>query len=128
MSRLIKILASVLLLAVTAGPVAAQPFPPLRPFQPRPGIEEELRANPGLMRDPAFLQQHPGLGSFLSRHPDVREEAIEHPYMFQQRDFRFQGPLPPRDFRFQGPPRGFQGPPRDFRFQAPPRDRGWKHW
>ncbi len=51
-----------------------------------PQVSRELKANPALINDPAYLRQHPGLQQFLNTHPGVREEARENPNRFMNRE------------------------------------------
>lgn len=55
-----------------------------------PAIDRELRQNPSLVNDPAYLQRHPELGEFLQNHPRVREELRENPRQFMRRERRFE--------------------------------------
>ena len=54
-----------------------------------PAIAKDLRQNPLLVNDSAYLQGHPELGEFLSKHPGVREELKEDPAVFMRRERRF---------------------------------------
>jgi phage-related protein len=52
-------------------------------------IEQDLKKNPGLVNDPAYLSSHPELKEFLSTHPGIREEIHENPRTFMNRERRF---------------------------------------
>ena len=54
-----------------------------------PAVERELRSNPGLARNPAYLWRHPELRQFIARHPGVREELRENPYRFVRAENRW---------------------------------------
>lgn len=49
-----------------------------------PRIQGELSRDPGLVRDPRYLRDHPELREYLSRHPNVREELRENPRAFMR--------------------------------------------
>jgi phage-related protein len=54
-----------------------------------PQIDRDLRRNPSLLTDADYLQDHPGLQSFLNQHPEMKEEIAENPRYFMQREGRF---------------------------------------
>ena len=49
-----------------------------------PEVTRQLEANPGLIDNRQYSEQHPGLDEYLEHHPEVREELREHPYKFMQ--------------------------------------------
>lgn len=54
-----------------------------------PQVANDLKQNPSLINDPAYLQGHPSLQTFLSKHPGVSEEAKENPNQLVHREQRF---------------------------------------
>lgn len=54
-----------------------------------PDIDKQLTANPSLINNPDFVEDHPELGKFLASHPEVSEELKENPRDFMQREQRF---------------------------------------
>src|ERR1700756_1933034 len=54
-----------------------------------PQIDRDLRRNPSLLTDADYLQDHPGLQTFLNQHPEMKEEIAENPRYFMQREGRF---------------------------------------
>src|SRR5215468_8313475 len=54
-----------------------------------PAIDQELKKNPALVNDAAYLSAHPELKEFLGTHPGVREEIRENPRVFMNREQRF---------------------------------------
>jgi hypothetical protein len=55
-----------------------------------PVIDQDLKQNPGLVKDSAYLTKHPELKQFLDTHPGVREEIRENPNTFMKRENRFE--------------------------------------
>ena len=55
-----------------------------------PAIEKDLKSNPALVKDSAYLSAHPELREFLANHPGVREEIRENPNGFMKRERRFE--------------------------------------
>ena len=53
-------------------------------------IDRDLRRNPALINNAEYLEAHPQLQTFLSQHPDVKEEITENPRFFMQRENRFE--------------------------------------
>ena len=51
-----------------------------------PQIERDLRANPGLVDDRAYLAAHPELRDYLHNHPAVRQDLRQHPRQFMNRE------------------------------------------
>jgi len=54
-----------------------------------PAIDQDLKKNPGLVNDAAYLSAHPELKEFLATHAGVREEILENPRTFMNREERF---------------------------------------
>jgi len=54
-----------------------------------PDIDRQLKANPSLINDADFVEDHPELGQFLASHKDVSEELKENPGDFMRREQRF---------------------------------------
>ncbi|HLW82521.1 MAG TPA: hypothetical protein VKS20_10830 [Candidatus Acidoferrales bacterium] len=54
-------------------------------------IEQQLQANPSLINNQNFLQNHPQLQAFLSNHPEIQEEFAENPQFFMLRTNRYEG-------------------------------------
>ena len=44
-----------------------------------PQMAEELKKNPSLMNDPAYLAKHPGLQKYMNTHPDMAKAAQSNP-------------------------------------------------
>lgn len=55
-----------------------------------PKIAQELEANPSLINNAKYLNDHPALRAFLNDHPQVREEFTENPSYFMQRENQFE--------------------------------------
>jgi phage-related protein len=53
-----------------------------------PQISKQLNADPVLIKDPRYLDEHPGLQAFLYDHPLVNKDLREEPSLFLQRDTR----------------------------------------
>jgi len=47
-----------------------------------PAEAEQLHQNPGLLNDPTWLSQHPGLQQFMSKNPGVQQQVAAHPQWF----------------------------------------------
>jgi len=47
-----------------------------------PEVAQELARNPGLVDNPQFLANHPGLQEYLANHPRVAYDLKHHPYYF----------------------------------------------
>jgi phage-related protein len=56
-----------------------------------PEVAEQLRKDPGLVKDKKFVESHPALQEFLASHPGVREEYKENPSAFMRREQHFDG-------------------------------------
>ena len=55
-----------------------------------PEVARGLAKNPGLVDDPKFMAQHPGLQNFLRNHPEIKEDLKQHPDAFMDREQRFE--------------------------------------
>ena len=55
-----------------------------------PDVLAALQKNPKLSDDPRFLSAHPELQTYLTQHPDVRQEFEAHPYRFASRERRYE--------------------------------------
>src|SRR5437867_742722 len=55
-----------------------------------PEIAKQLQANPSLINNAEWMENHPDLRAFLASHPGVREEIQETPRFFMQRERRFE--------------------------------------
>jgi len=55
-----------------------------------PEVARELAKNPGLVDDPKFMAQHPGLRNFVQNHPEIKEDLKQHPDAFMDREQRFE--------------------------------------
>ena len=62
--------------AALASPAFAQSRQGEADFQRILSRHPELRANPGLMSDPQYLNHHPNLKEFLDSHPAVKAQAM----------------------------------------------------
>jgi hypothetical protein len=54
-----------------------------------PEVAEQLRQHPGLVDDPAYLKNHPGLHEFLATHPVARHEWRSHPHRFMRHENQY---------------------------------------
>src|SRR5258708_2947423 len=54
-----------------------------------PEIAEQVRRDPSLIKNEAFVQSHPALQEYLQRHPEVHEEITENPDRFMRQEQRF---------------------------------------
>jgi len=54
-----------------------------------PEVAEQLRKDPSLVNNKAFVSNHPALQQFLADHPGVREEYKENPNAFMHQEERF---------------------------------------
>jgi len=55
-----------------------------------PKIAQELQKDPGLINDPQYLANHPGLQQYLNNHPDIRKEWMANPKAFEGREAQFE--------------------------------------
>ena len=55
----------------------------------RPEVAQQLNANPGLIDNRQYVENHPGLHEFLENHPDARRQWKSHPYRFIHREDRY---------------------------------------
>jgi hypothetical protein len=60
-------------------------------FDSHPEVAKELRKNPKLVDDRAYVNNHPGLKDFLEDHPKVREDIKSHPNAFMKRYKKYEG-------------------------------------
>jgi len=68
-------------------------------------IARDLRSNPNLVNDPAYIRSHPDLKEFLRTHHGVRDELRQNPGRFLAREGWYGAPN-----RY-----GYEGPNRDWR-------------
>ncbi len=54
-----------------------------------PEIAEQVRKDPSLMKNEAFVQSHPALQEYLQQHPEVHEEITENPNRFMRQEQHF---------------------------------------
>ena len=54
-----------------------------------PEVAQQLKANPQLVDNRQYVQNHPGLHEFLENHPDARAQWRSHPYKFMRREDRY---------------------------------------
>ncbi len=90
---------ALLLIAVSGTPALAQnPNPDItrtelrnldRFLDSHPEIARDLRQNPRLIDDRAYVNAHPQLREFLEHHPNTREELRETPNYFMARERAF---------------------------------------
>lgn len=75
-TTLLAIMAAALLAIASAGPAFAQ----VRQYDAdfnnylnhHPNEAAQLRSNPGLIDNPSYIHNHPGLNTYLTNHPNVR--------------------------------------------------------
>ena len=51
-----------------------------------PEVAQQLQKNPGLVDDPKYMNNHPGLQDFMSNHPVARQDWKSHPYKFMNHE------------------------------------------
>jgi len=51
-----------------------------------PQVQAQLEHHPGLVDDPKYLANHPGLHEFLAKHPIARADWKSHPYRYMTRE------------------------------------------
>jgi hypothetical protein len=54
-----------------------------------PEVAEQLQRHPGLVDDPRYVANHPGLHEYLAAHPVARAEWKSHPYRYMTREDRY---------------------------------------
>jgi len=54
-----------------------------------PEIAQQLERHPGLVDDPRYVANHPGLHEFLATHRVARAEWKSHPYRYMNRENRY---------------------------------------
>jgi len=62
-----------------------------------PDVGRQLEANPSLVTDQNYLNQHPDLAEFLEDHDQLRAQIDANPALFMQRENRFEGTAADRD-------------------------------
>src|SRR6266700_2476634 len=55
-----------------------------------PADGQALRNNPSLINDPAYVNNHPALASFLDQHPGLAREFSENPNQFMHAERQYQ--------------------------------------
>src|SRR5919201_6491093 len=53
-------------------------------------VRSDLSKNPNLINDPAYLNKHPHLKTYLAQHPKTQEELKENPGAFMQRERSYE--------------------------------------
>jgi phage-related protein len=53
-------------------------------------VQKDLSKNPNLIDDPAYLNKHPHLKTFLEHHPNTRQELKENPKAVMNREHRYE--------------------------------------
>jgi hypothetical protein len=54
-----------------------------------PKVAQQLQQHPGLVDDPRYVANHPGLREFLATHPVARSEWKSHPNRFTKAENRY---------------------------------------
>lgn len=54
-----------------------------------PDVAQQLQAHPGLVNDPKFVANHPGLQGFLANHPVAATKWQNHPKGYMQHEDRY---------------------------------------
>lgn len=54
-----------------------------------PEVARQLQRHPGLVDDPRYVAEHPGLHEYLATHPVARAEWKSHPYRYMTREDRY---------------------------------------
>jgi hypothetical protein len=60
-------------------------------------IAEQVRKNPSLVNNQAFMENHPALLTYMHEHPELREQVKQNPTVFTAQDNRFDHPEDRRD-------------------------------
>jgi len=55
-----------------------------------PGVERDLRKDPSLVKNPAFLAKHPEFSEYLGKHPAVKADLAENPKAFMRREAQYE--------------------------------------
>jgi len=89
MNKAITVLAAAAFVTAIGSAAMAQTAGPAGHFDngyldEHPEVTRQLEANPGLIDNRQYVEQHPGLHEYLENHPGVRTELREHPYRFMQ--------------------------------------------
>ena len=98
MKKALTLLSALVFAGAIAAPVMAQNagITPTevsnfnRYLDKHPEVAQKLAANPQLVNDPQFMQNHAGLQTFLSKHPGVREELHSSPGQFMYREGHYE--------------------------------------
>ena len=90
MKKTITILSAAALAFAMAGPVAAQMRADAAKadqgyLNSHPQVMRDLEKNPERIDNQKFVDNHPGLGSYLHEHPNVRHKFKAHPNRFMHR-------------------------------------------
>jgi hypothetical protein len=51
-----------------------------------PEVAQQLNADPRLIDNRQYVDNHPGLHEFLTTHPDARQQWTSHPYRYENRE------------------------------------------
>jgi hypothetical protein len=54
-----------------------------------PEVAQQINANPRLIDNRQYVDNHPGLHEFLENHPEARRDWKSHPYRFINREDRY---------------------------------------
>ncbi len=87
MKRTVTTLAVAMILGASMGSSAIAQVPPN--VDQHPEVAQQLKANPQLVDNRQYVQNHPGLHEFLENHPDARAQCRSHPYKFTCREDRY---------------------------------------
>ena len=55
-----------------------------------PDVAARLEKNPGLVDNPEFMAQHPGLHDYMQNHPTARADWKSHPYKYMSAEKNYQ--------------------------------------
>ncbi len=55
-----------------------------------PEVDKQLSAHPGLVDNPKYMAEHPGLRGFFARHPVARSEWTKHPHRYMTNEERYE--------------------------------------
>src|SRR5579885_3597809 len=55
-----------------------------------PEVAQQLEKHPGLVDDPNYMKNHPGLQQFMAHHPVARQEWRSHPHRYMNRETRWE--------------------------------------
>jgi len=93
MKKTLSILAATAIACAIGASAMAQTAGPVGRFDEgyldqHPEVARQLEANPALIDNRQYVEQHPGLDEYLENHPQVREQMREHPERFMQAEQR----------------------------------------